>query len=187
MQPILYSNGLTLCPATSVSLDDFWRLLNHPDVRRYLCDDTEMSRNDVACLLHDALEQGRRGLGLWAIRRDETTMGYVALRPVLDGAVAVAPELGGMIEPVIALNPVHWRRGHAMAAMTAVLQYAFDTLRYPALAALVDVPNQDSHRLMQRLGFTAIGVIPGPRYAIRQYRLSPSGFAARFGEPAAKP
>jgi len=178
MQPILVSDGVALHPAAAASLDDFWRLLNHPDVRRYLCDDRMMPRDEVAGLLDGAIEQGKQGLGLWVIRTGGAAIGYAGLRPVMNEAATIAPELADMIEPVIALDPAHWRRGHATQAMSALLRHAFGTLGFPVLAALVDVPNEASHRLMRRLGFTSLGVMAGPRYAIRQYRLPAHDFTA---------
>jgi len=168
MLPELTTERLVLKPATTVDLDDLWRLLVAPEVRRYLCDDTELSREQVAGLLDESIARASVGLGLWMIRSPEgAVIGCVGLQPVS----AAAPHLAGEIEPLVALAPVHWSRGVAEEALSAVLTYAHRTLGLQRLVALVDEPNVASHRLMERVGFIPTGTSAGERYPLTSYCL----------------
>lgn len=70
------------------------------------------------------------------------------------------------------------RRGGSpceLEALRAVLGHAFATLRLPELVATVDVPNQASHRLVERLGLRRSGERRGPRYPMLLYTLPAPG------------
>jgi RimJ/RimL family protein N-acetyltransferase len=58
----------------------------------------------------------------------------------------------------------------------AALGHGFDTLGLEHMVAVVDEPNQASHRLMARVRFVATGSASGPRYPLRIYRLLRSAF-----------
>jgi len=60
-----------------------------------------------------------------------------------------------------------------------VIGYAFGALGLLRLVAVVDVPNEASHRMVGRLGFMATGECAGPRHPLRLYSLTASGFAGR--------
>ncbi len=102
-----------------------------------------------------------RGLGLWVIETmREGFAGIAGLQPVSAEAGA-APAMIGDVEPLIALSPNHWGHGLAEEALNALIVYARVTLGLARLVAAVDHPNAPSHRLMGRLGFTAVGKTPG--------------------------
>jgi [ribosomal protein S5]-alanine N-acetyltransferase len=179
MLPSLATPRLVLCSATEADLDALWRLLTDPEVRRYLCDDRVLGRAEVQALLAESIAQWPAGMGLWLLRRHEGgSIGCVGLHPVSPGVVAHAPDLAGEIEPTIALTPEHWGRGLAAEALSAVVAYAFDTLGFECLVAVVDEPNERSHRLMLRIGFTPTGIIAtGPCYPLRTYCRARSALA----------
>ncbi|WP_192498989.1 GNAT family N-acetyltransferase [Skermanella pratensis] len=179
-------------PATSADLDDLLNLLNTPGVRRYLCDDTEVTREHAGVLLAGSVASWPDGLGLWTIRtHDGARLGYGGLGPVSSTAAAAAPRFAGAIEPVIALAPEHWGLGYATEALAAIVTHAFGTLALKRLVALVDEPNIASHRLVSRLGFVPGIMVAGPRHRLRTYILAPptSGSAARKGgiAPVSRP
>lgn len=183
MLPRLTTGRLAIDPATAADLDDLLNLLNAPDVRRYLCDDAEVTREQVRELLAGSIASWPDGLGLWVIRtRGGARLGYVGLGPVSPAAVAAAPHLSGDIEPMIALAPEHWRSGYATEALGAIVGHAFGTLALMRLVALVDEPNTASHRLLSRLGFVPDEIVAGPRHRLRSYRCPAPPFPGN-GDP----
>jgi [ribosomal protein S5]-alanine N-acetyltransferase len=164
---------LVLRAATADDVDPLWRLLIDPQVRRYLCDDHEMTRAEVAALVADGVARWPAGMGLWLLcDHEDQHVGCVGLQPVSADIVAHAPHLAGEIEPTIALAPDCWGLGLAAEALAAAVAYAFDSLGLERLVAVVDEPNERSHRLMARVGFTATGTTSGPCYPLRSYRLT---------------
>lgn len=174
--PTLTTPRLALRPATDADLDALWRLLTHPQVRRYLCDDQVLTRAEVQEMLAMSIAQWPAGMGFWMLRGHEAELiGCIGLHPVTAGIVAHAPDLAGEIEPTIALAPDHWGRGYGTESLGAVIAYAFEALGLAHLVAVVDAPNARSHRLMLRVGFTPTATTTsGPCYPLRIYRLAGS-------------
>lgn len=167
--PPLETPRLRLTPATDADLDALCRLLWQPDVRRYLCDDIEFPREQIAGFLARSMANWAHGLGQWTIRdRTGARLGFVELKYA---PAEIAPELAGQVEPSIALAPEHWGQGYAAEALRATIAYAFATLRLARLVGKVDEPNQASHRLLTQVGFRLTGRALGPAYPQILYRL----------------
>ncbi|MBF9050096.1 GNAT family N-acetyltransferase [Roseobacter sp. HKCCD9010] len=177
MKPCLSLPEGRLRPTEPGDLNAVLALLHDPDVRRFLCDDIMLPRATVADMLARSDTLAARGLGLWVI---ETSRGSVAglagLEPV-SAEIAVAADMAGKIEPLIAIDPAYWGRGLARGALEALIDYARDTLGLTELVASVDVPNHRSRQLMQRCGFTDHGRATGPAHGLVLYRMA-------FGGPA---
>jgi RimJ/RimL family protein N-acetyltransferase len=178
MVPPLHTARLVLSPAVADDLDALHALWADADVRHYLFDDEPVSRERAAAVLADTLALAD-GLGLWSVRlkggRD--LIGCVGLMPVATAA-EYDPSLAGAVEPLAAFAPAAWGNGYATEALTAVLRYGFDDLGLPLVAAVNDVPNAASDRLVRRLGFEVTGECDGPKYRLRTCRLTPPAFAA---------
>jgi len=91
-------------------------------------------------------EAGRSGLGAWTIRprANDQAIGVCGLKPA---------ETRGQAEVLYALHPGWWKQGLATEAVRAVLDYAFGAAGIELLVANTDVPNVDSIRTLERLGF----------------------------------
>jgi RimJ/RimL family protein N-acetyltransferase len=168
MIPTIRTERLTLAPATDADLDALLALWTDPDVRRFLWDDREISRDEAAGVLADCISASEDGLGLWTVRvgDEDALAGCVGLLPA-------NPPPG--TEPLAAFHPRHWGSGYATEALRALLDHAFATLRLPALVAAVDVPNAASQTLVERLGFHRVEEIQGPKYRMIRYALAAPG------------
>ena len=177
--PALFTARLRLSPATTDDVDALWALWRDPDVRRYLFDEVPVTRERTTEVLHSVLAGVNEGLGLWMVTSGEASgaVGCVALRRI-DAAMGYDPSLTGAVEPVVALAPAVWRRGYGREAVARVLAYGFDALGLPAMAAVTDVPNTASDRLLRHLGFVATGEFDGPRYRARMHALARERFAS---------
>ena len=90
-QPTFETTRLTLVPAAASDLETLWALWRGREVRRFLFDDQEVSRELATEVLSGLLAAAPRGLGLW-LARDRAAaaaIGCVALMPV--GTVVGAP------------------------------------------------------------------------------------------------
>src|SRR5690606_2215540 len=105
-------------------------------------------------------------------------MGCVGLLPTA-AAAEHEPALAGLLEPFAVLAPGHRHKGYAFEALTALLTHAFGTLGQAALGAVNSVPNEASARLLERLGFSAVRDVPGPRFPLRTYTLRYAAWAGR--------
>lgn len=186
MLPTLHTDRLILQPSAAEDLPALWRLWTDPDVRRFLWDDRTISLDEARTTLHECGDLAAQGLGLWTLRTreprtgdaadDRDALGCAGLLPV-STAAEYDERLVGMIEPLVALSPRAWGRGFAIEALAALLHYARSTLHLDQLAAVTDVPNVASDRMLQRSGFTVLGEVPGPRHRLRTYRWSATGDA----------
>jgi RimJ/RimL family protein N-acetyltransferase len=170
--PPLATARLALTPLAGHDVDALWHIWNEPDVRRYLFDDVEVTRERTAGIVDACLAHARAGLGLWVAREAgrDPIVGVVGLRPV-EGPAQVVAGLAGMVETIASFTTAVWHRGYATEALGAVVDHAFTSLGLQHLAAVVDEPNAASHRLVQRLGFRPVGEGDGPRYRFRAYAL----------------
>lgn len=171
-QPTLRTTRLTLEPVDEQALDELHRLWADPQVRRYLFDDQPVTRQLAAAVLEDCLTGSAKGHGLWLVRLSGAPLvvGCAGLLPTTVAA-QFEPQLRGLLEPLAALHPSSWHQGYATEALAALRDYAFARLGVAELAAVHDVPNEASGRMLQRLGFTVLSRVAGPRHEMQTYRL----------------
>ncbi len=134
---------LRLRPFIADDLDHLHHLWINPDVRRYLWDDLEISRDRAAGEIVKSSESLRsRGFGFWALilKDDETLIGFCGLRVFADPAD---------IELLYGIAPSHWGQGLATEAAAAVLNYGFQACRLPKIYAGADAPNRASFRVIE--------------------------------------
>ncbi|MFB7722000.1 GNAT family N-acetyltransferase [Nocardia sp. NPDC056100] len=151
---------LTLTPATPA---DHPTLLAHwttPAVREFLFDGKTLTPEEISHTITTSQHTfTTAGHGLWLITTD-TFIGTAGLRPLDD--------LGQEI--YYSLTPESWRRGYASEAAHAVIDYAFETLRLPAVFGEVDEANTASAVLLERLGLTRFATVPGELGPLLRFR-----------------
>ena len=169
--PSFETRRLRLRPAAMSDLEELWLIWRDPDVRRYLFDDRDVTRELAASVLADCLAMAERGVGIWTVAdlRDGATVGCVGLLEVTKMA-EYAPHLAGKVEVLGALTPSVWGLGYANEGLVRLMEHASDSLGLAELVAVCDVPNDASDRMVRRLGFESTGECDGPRYRMRTYR-----------------
>ena len=169
MQHALRTASSSLVPVAAADEDGLCELLWHPDVRRYLCDDVVLPLEVVRQSIVDSQDRSSSA-AYWRIATDEMPLaGMVGLRPPSTASLALRAIGWRSRELIVALDPRCWGRGLAQEAVTAMLDHAGRDGVTFALVALVDVPNERSHRLMQRCGFHELGRAPGPVHELIVY------------------
>jgi ribosomal-protein-alanine N-acetyltransferase len=167
----LETSRLSLRPFSLVDVDELHRLWSEPAVRRFLWDDKVVPRETVIEIIKSSNESfTRSGLGYWVVCLKETSeaVGFCGLRHFrFEEAAAGADE----VEILYGLWPAHWGKGLATDASAAVLRYGFDALGLTRIYAGADPPNQDSFRVMERLGMkflrrTTVGELEAVYYVI---------------------
>jgi RimJ/RimL family protein N-acetyltransferase len=178
MQDTLFTERLVLRPVTGADVVWLQAQWDTAGVRRFLFDDERVDMAQASAVLEDSLALASRGLGLWALEpRSQAAaglagpLGCAGLVPVRTAAEFYPPAAGG-VEPIVALAPAAWRRGYATEALTALVAHAGKALGLTRLCAAVDVPNVESLRLVERLGFRVVADTAGPRYPLRHFELT---------------
>jgi RimJ/RimL family protein N-acetyltransferase len=140
---------LLLTPVAETDLAEVHALWVHPDVRRHLFDDTEISADEARALLDASRSRfDAGGPGLWLAREREgrSLAGFAGFLTGEDGR----PSL------VYGTHPTRWRQGYATEAARAVLTHARETLGLRELVADVDEPNAASVRVLEKLGLRRV-------------------------------
>jgi RimJ/RimL family protein N-acetyltransferase len=133
--------------------DALHAIFTEPGVRQYLFDDALLTRAETEQHVEASIAHGA-----WVILREREVIGLTSLRPTGDDR-----------ELMIVIGERNWGRGVAFAAAQAAMRHGFEVLKLPRILAAVDLPNERSHRLMQRLGFLPMGEVDGPKYRARTY------------------
>jgi len=150
--PSFETQRLLLRPRTMADFDACLAMDRDPDVTRYIrgpwADPEEHKR-----FLADRIQrQWPAGQGYWSIFAKETPtefLGWVLLIPY-DG---VGPD----IDIGWRLRRITWGKGYATEATLPVVAHAFDTVKLPRLVADIDVRNQPSMRVAEKIGMKRVG------------------------------
>lgn len=144
----LQTPRLNLRPIKRSDLDAFHQLVIDPEVRRFLCDDQILSREQVIDWIEISHTLFRSNhFGLWAVfpRHEKELIGFCGF-----WYFHTPPEL----ELVFGVAPDYWNQGFATEAAEAVMKYGFDRLQFDRIASSADAPNLASVRVMQKLGMS---------------------------------
>lgn len=171
--PQLITARLRFQPFTLDNVDALHRIWTAPDVRRYLWDDTIISRETAADVVRASLASFQEHrFGFWTLRllENETPIiGFCGLR--------FFDDLPG-IEILYGVTPEQWGQGLATEAAQAVLRYGFAELRLPKIWGGADAPNVASIRVLQKLGMiyektVSMPLGEGPYYSLRRESFHP--------------
>lgn len=158
-----------LVPVAADDEDWVCALLWQADVRRFLCDDLLLPREEVRASLAASLDPSSATDYWRVVDGGGAAVGLVGLLAPSLAANRLRPIGWRSRELLVALDSAAWGKGLASAAVDAVAAEAgVDGVTF-ALVACVDEPNLRSHALMRRCGFEELGRADGPKHPLVVY------------------
>lgn len=130
-------------------MPDALELWGNPEVTKFIVADGKMSNEQVNQRLKNEIDTYKNAnVQYWPIYIIETSqnIGCCGLRQY--------DSENNILEMGIHLKPQYWERGFAQEACSAVIEYAFNSLKVKALFAGHNPKNTASARLLRKLGFT---------------------------------
>lgn len=146
---VLNTGRMRLRPIAIDDVDALHALLTDPGVRRYLSGDRIIPRATVEEMIAKSLESFESdGYGYFALELSEQAgelIGFCGHRRA---------EVSGQIELLYGIHPRHWGEGLVAEAAREVLRFGFEACDFDQVIAATDTPNQQSVRVLQKLGMT---------------------------------
>ena len=147
--PTLETENLILRPFKDDDVDDYFGVLDSPEVRRWLHIPESLDRSDAWQQMAWFVGQWElRGTGHWALEEKKSGqfVGRAGLhRPERHDWPGV--EVGWL------LHPDYWGRGYATEAGAAAVHYGFEDLQVDKLFSCILPENHRSQAVAKRLGF----------------------------------
>ena len=147
--PTVETENLILRPFKDDDVDDYFGVLDSPEVRRWLHIPESLDRSDAWQQMAWFVGQWElRGTGHWAL--EEKKSGQFVGRAGLH-----RPERHDWpgVEVGWALHPDCWGRGYATEAGAAAVRYGFDQFEVDKLFSCILPENHRSQAVAKRLGF----------------------------------
>jgi len=148
---IMETKRLVLRTQAETDFDIWMRDINSQRVKEYL-GGIEEPHEAEAAFARAAASQAKEGFSFWFVTIKETgaLIGCCGLKR-LDAEPA--PEaIKGEVEIGWILGEKYWRKGYASEAANASLDYAFNRVAAPRVAALTSKSNVPSWKMMEKLG-----------------------------------
>jgi len=129
-------------------------LLNQPSFHRFIGDRGVRTPDEARTYIEDRAIAGyeKNGFGPFAVelKKDGSVIGIVSL---LDRDELEDVDIG------FAFLPAHWRRGFALEASRAVMEYAFSELGLDRIIAVTQTDNIASIKTLEKMGLGHEGVV----------------------------
>ena len=146
---VLNTDRMRLRPINAADVDALHELWTDPDVRRYLWVNRIISRETVEEIIAQSLATFESsGFGFFALELHDQSgqlIGFCGHRPA---------ERSAQIELLYGIHPRHWGEGLVVEAAREVLRFGFESSEIDQVIAATDTPNQQSVRVLQKLGMT---------------------------------
>ena len=151
---------LLLRPLAFSDLDALFELYSDPDVMRGWGTVAHQTRKETEGLIELVEAQMKKGeLIRWAIAEKEdpgTLCGDVGFWRFV--RVRRRGELGAK------LAKRYWQKGWMTQALSSVIHYGFEELNLHSVEGNIDPKNVGSRKLVEKIGFTKIGLVPEHSY-----------------------
>jgi ribosomal-protein-alanine N-acetyltransferase len=146
---VLNTPRMRLRPISPEDVDALHALWTDPDVRRYLWDDRIIPRETVEEIVAQSLATFEsEGYGFFALELQDQAgdlIGFCGHRRA---------DVEGQIELLYGIHPTYWGEGLVAEAAHEVLRFGFESCDFDQVIAATDTPNQQSVRVLQKLGMT---------------------------------
>jgi RimJ/RimL family protein N-acetyltransferase len=148
MTPILQTENLTVRQLNPGDVDFIVELLNTPGWLKYIGDRNVRTTEEAIAYLNNGPIKSYRenGFGLYHIAITESNI-PIGMCGIIKRPTLADPDIG------YALLPAYAGKGYAYEMANAVLQYAVNDLKLPALCAITLPINTSSVKLLGKLGF----------------------------------
>lgn len=147
---VLNTGRMRLRPISSDDVDALHALWTDRDVRRYLWDDRIIPRETVEQIVAQSLATFESdGFGFFALEMQDQSgelIGFCGHRR--------AEDVQGQVELLYGIHPTYWGEGLVAEAAREVLRFGFESCDFDRVIAATDTPNQQSVRVLQKLGMT---------------------------------
>ncbi len=135
---------------TNADIEPFADMNADPQVMEYFLSTTPRERSyELVKMLRDDIEKNRYG---WFVLERKDTPGFAGMMAIDDVRYEVPyhprREIGWRLPLPM------WGHGYATEAANGLLEYAFETLRWPHIIAMTVHSNARSRRVMERIGMT---------------------------------
>jgi ribosomal-protein-alanine N-acetyltransferase len=152
MNVVLNTGRLKLRPIEQSDVDALHALWTDPDVRRYLWADQILPREQVADIVDKSVASfAQEGFGFFAMELTDQSgevIGFCGHRRSGEQ---------DQVELLYGIHPRYWGAGLVAEAAREVLQFGFENCGFDTVVAATDTPNQQSVRVLQKLGMTFEG------------------------------
>jgi ribosomal-protein-alanine N-acetyltransferase len=146
---VLTTSRMRMRPIVQEDVDALHALWTDPDVRRYLWDDRIIPRETVEDIVAQSLATfDADGFGFFALELAEHN------GPLIGFCGHRRAESGADIELLYGIHPTYWGEGLVAEAALEVLKFGFEACGFDRVIAATDTPNQQSVRVLQKLGMT---------------------------------
>lgn len=146
---IVKTKRLTIRELSIEDIPDIYRIYSNKEVRNFIDDLDEYMEQEIE--KHKAYIKnvyGFYGYGIWGVySRNKKLIGRCGIENVLIDGESV-------IQLSYLLDYDHWGMGYALECTSAVLDYAFGELDIAEVCAVVDVLNERSINLLEKLKMT---------------------------------
>jgi RimJ/RimL family protein N-acetyltransferase len=134
-------------------IDLFHKLCVDPHIRRFLLDGQVVDRDWARdALAKSAASTQHLGVGLWLTEHAGQVIGFCGYHHFHD--LTPEPQL------LYALTEPHTGQGYATEMAEALVEKAW-ALGWSRVVSAVDAPNRASRRVLEKVGFTPCGTVPG--------------------------
>ncbi|OJD53487.1 acetyltransferase [Bacillus sp. 4048] len=145
---VIHTKRLFMRKPIIEDVDQFYSILKEEVVGKWLAKSRGMSKEETNDYIRKLiLHWEQHNFGVWLLFNSETgkLLGHCGLRKV---------DETGEIEIMYLLDPEYWGNRYASEAAEASIQYAKETMNVKRIIARVKVVNENSKKLLRKLGFT---------------------------------
>lgn len=149
--PILSTERLLLREITENDVIDLFQLLSNTEVMKHIALPLKTEAESAAKInFYQELLSKQEAIN-WAItqKTDTKLIGTILLKAI--DCKNHRAEIGYM------LHPDFWRKGIIQEALTCILDFAFNTLNFHSLTAIIDPQNKASEGILEKNGFVKEG------------------------------
>ena len=152
MKKILETERLLLREWTLADADALFEICRHSDVMLHIGDGKPFnSITNAEKFLKWAIKyQSENKFCRWAVA--EKSSGAIV------GSCGFARQTTGEVELGYLFARQFWGKGFATEAARSCVRYGFEKLNFPKIIALTDANHAESHRVLEKIGFSTRGI-----------------------------